>query len=529
MKKALKIMVSALVLGCICSLFAATSVSAKEYYGNDNKGYYWVLDDINHTITYYNGHYEGAETEFFDISSIKHLVLPDEINDFRDFNYFPTLDSVTFGKGISILKDQYTEWRCFCPYDVKEFIVADDHPNLAVYDGALYSKDYEVLYACPSLKDTLKIHPNCKVFAASRSVAKSFTLDPSNQYFSVYDGALYSKDYTRLIEIPRQKDTLKLHPNVREIAAVHRPQKAYELDASNPVYAVYDGMLYSKDFKKLYICPTGKKTMAFHPDLKTVCSDAIQSGLFSTIVLPEGTTTLEVHAIGGCENNVVVPDTLINFESDRDSNCITGRGRVLHSARNTAAASAGLHTQVLSDAEYRSYYTEGYVNQTGYWDHSNDPTVYYRYEDDTYATGWAKIGNDWYYFDSKFGTLYTGFQRIDGKAYYLGTTGAREHDKWKLIGNDWYYLNSYGAGAVKCWLKSGNKWYFMQADGSMARSKWIKWYNKWYYVGSDGAMYANRWIKSSGKWYYLGSDGAMYANRYTPDGYWVNSSGVWVK
>ena len=80
--------------------------------------------------------------------------------------------------------------------------------------------------------------------------------------------------------------------------------------------------------------------------------------------------------------------------------------------------------------------------------------------------------------------------------------------KWKLIGNDWYYLNSYGAGAVKCWLKSGNKWYFMQADGSMARSQWIKWYNKWYYVGKDGAM---------------------YANRRTPDGYWVNADGVWVK
>lgn len=508
MKKLARMIASVLVLSCICSLFAATSVSAKKYYGNDNKGYYWVLDDINHTITYYNGHYEGAETEFFDISSIKHLVLPDEINNPWDFNYFPTLDSVTFGKGISLSKGEDPRWRYNCPYDVKEFIVADDHPDLAVYDGALYSKDYEVLYACPSLKDTLKIHPNCKVFAASRSVAKSFTLDPSNQYFSVYDGALYSKDYTRLIEIPRQKDTLKLHPNVREITAVYRPQKAYKLDASNPVYAVYDGMLYSKDFKKLYICPTGKKTLAFHPNLQTVCSDAIQSGLFSTIVLPEGTTTLEVNAIGGYENNIVVPDTLINFESDRYSSCITGRGRILHSARNTVAASAGLNTQVLSDAEYRSYYTEGYVNQTGYWDHSNDPTVYYRYEDNTYATGWAKIGNDWYYFDPQFGTLYTGFQRIDGKAYFLGTTGAREHDKWKLIGNDWYYLNSYGAGAVKCWLQSGSKWYFMQADGSMARSKWIKWYNKWYYVGSDGAM---------------------YANRYTPDGYWVNAEGVWVQ
>ena len=26
----------------------------------------------------------------------------------------------------------------------------------------------------------------------------------------------------------------------------------------------------------------------------------------------------------------------------------------------------------------------------------------------------------------------------------------------------------------------------------------------------------------------VGKDGAMYANRCTPDGYWVNSSDVWV-
>ena len=61
---------------------------------------------------------------------------------------------------------------------------------------------------------------------------------------------------------------------------------------------------------------------------------------------------------------------------------------------------------------------------------------------------------------------------------------------------------------MKIWIQEGNKWYFMQADGTMAKNKWIKWYNKWYYVGSDGAM---------------------YANCYTPDGYWVDSSGLWVQ
>ena len=38
-------------------------------------------------------------------------------------------------------------------------------------------------------------------------------------------------------------------------------------------------------------------------------------------------------------------------------------------------------------------------------------------------------------------------------------------------------------------------------------------------------MAANRWIGN----YYVGASGAMYVSRYTPDGYYVDSDGVWMK
>ena len=45
----------------------------------------------------------------------------------------------------------------------------------------------------------------------------------------------------------------------------------------------------------------------------------------------------------------------------------------------------------------------------------------------------------------------------------------------------------------------------------------------WYYLHGNGVMAANQWVGS----YYVDGSGRMAANTWTPDGYWVNESGVW--
>ena len=40
-------------------------------------------------------------------------------------------------------------------------------------------------------------------------------------------------------------------------------------------------------------------------------------------------------------------------------------------------------------------------------------------------------------------------------------------------------------------------------------------------------MKSNSWIKDKDKWYYLDYSGKMFRNTYTPDGYYVGSSGAW--
>ncbi len=96
------------------------------------------------------------------------------------------------------------------------------------------------------------------------------------------------------------------------------------------------------------------------------------------------------------------------------------------------------------------------------------------------VNAWKKIDTEWYYFDSD-GYMVTGFQNISGKTYYFASSGAM----------------------ATGWTKVGNDWYEFTADGMMLKNQW------------------------SGD-YYLGSDGKMLVNTTTPDGYYVDGTGVWV-
>ena len=273
--------------------------------------------------------------------------------------------------------------------------------------------------------------------------------------------------------------------------------ESFEVDSTNPTYASYEGSLYTKDYTKLLKTPSEKEgQLSFHPNLAIIGDQAFRMVNVDNldIVIPWGVTTIEgslfpsgSSGTGPIGATVVLPETLKNW--------------------NREVGGGGMMSITFLFGEGSQIFESGY-----------------------YGTGvefWPLLPKERYY--SIYGITPNSLKTFqNGKTYYFDQN-CKMAKGWKQVNGTWYYFNDYGAAVVKIWLKSGNKWYFMQADGTMATNKWVQWYNKWYYVGSDGAMYANRWIKSSGKWYYLGSDGVMYTNRYTPDGCWVNGSGVWVK
>lgn len=82
------------------------------------------------------------------------------------------------------------------------------------------------------------------------------------------------------------------------------------------------------------------------------------------------------------------------------------------------------------------------------------------------------------------------------------------------------------------WRRDEHGWYYMlnvNAGTSYVADSWIKDSGKWYYFDHWGYMYRNAWINYQGNSYYVGADGAMWYNARTPDGYWVDSNGKWVR
>ena len=255
----------------------------------------------------------------------------------------------------------------------------------------------------------------------------------------------------------------------------------YEVDSQNPYYASYDGAVYTKDYTKLLWVDENRISIQFHPNLQIIGEGAFGNYTrVKRLVIPWGVTTMEGNNFWLHTDDVIIPDTLINISTDVISKYT--RYFYLVASENNKQVQKTLDTnpEVIRGESPVSY------------------TPAYHIEGDEIP---------WNFYDC-YGITPNSLKTFqNGKTYYFDQN-CKMAKGWKQASGNWYYFNDYGAAVVKIWLKSGGKWYFMQADGTMATNKWIQWYNKWYYVGSDGAM---------------------YANCYTPDGYWVNGSGVWVK
>lgn len=147
------------------------------------------------------------------------------------------------------------------------------------------------------------------------------------------------------------------------------------------------------------------------------------------------------------------------------------------------------------------------------------------YQNGTAVKGWLELYGNWYYFD-RSGSMVTGWIEVDDTWYYMNSNG-KMATGWLQRNGNWYYLKSSGA-MVTGWYRVDGTWYYFAGSGAM-KTGWVMTGGKWYFLKDSGAM-ATGWLQWKGDWYYLNTpNGDMAVDTKTPDGYYVNADGIWVK
>lgn len=222
-------------------------------------------------------------------------------------------------------------------------------------------------------------------------------------------------------------------------------------------------------------------------------------------------------------------------------------------------------TRPYSGTSLLSFYP---IFETAGW-FKSDSIWYYQKQGELVKNDWLKYQGYWYFMDGAGGMIHGGWICSEDIWYYFKDSGIMMSNEWKFYNNRWYYLKSSGAMASNEWIYDQGNWYFVKSSGAMASQEWVyiqgKWYyfessgvmkkstwffyrgdwyyltdsgallrddwfyygDTWYYLKGSGVMASNEWIQVQGKWYYLDSSGKMLRNTYTPDVYYVGSSGAW--
>ncbi len=79
------------------------------------------------------------------------------------------------------------------------------------------------------------------------------------------------------------------------------------------------------------------------------------------------------------------------------------------------------------------------------------------------------------------------------------------------------------------WNKDAIGWWYLNEDGTYPASNWKYIHDKWYFFDSKGYMQTG-WILWNHQYYYCDTtNGDMLYNCMTPDGYRLDSAGVWIQ
>lgn len=197
-------------------------------------------------------------------------------------------------------------------------------------------------------------------------------------------------------------------------------------------------------------------------------------------------------------------------------------------------------------------------------EHRNDN--YFYLNNAMQKNAWVFDGKDYYHVDGQGiieknkwidqryvgsdGKLYRGRQTPDGK--YVGDDGrvvnivqdlvasmqveTVQPDSWyKTQSGLWYYFENDRTTTKKGWFhdKRDNQWYYLDLNTGIMQVGWVNVGGKDYYFNESHSN-ANNWYETGDGFFEsygkkVKAYGSMFKSEKTPDGYWVNHKGEYVK
>ena len=139
--------------------------------------------------------------------------------------------------------------------------------------------------------------------------------------------------------------------------------------------------------------------------------------------------------------------------------------------------------------------------------------------------GWHRVtSKKYYYVDSNGERAKKGWLTVAGKKYYIEKTGYRSRGL-KKIKKKYYYFHKTKGYMVKGWKTiNGSRYYFTKKKG-YAKTGWLTVKGKTYHFGKLAKM-DKGWNTIEEKTYYFDEKGVLQKNCFTPDGKYVDATGV---
>lgn len=144
--------------------------------------------------------------------------------------------------------------------EITDICVADGNKNFKVYEGGLYSADYSTLYLVSAGNDTLKLHPDVKKIcddSREKNHFVSIECDASNENFCVENNVLYNKDKTEIIIFPSKMTEYTMPETVSDISVI---TNEFCNDSEDEMFVRYNNV--ASNLEKIDVHSGNKKYVA---------------------------------------------------------------------------------------------------------------------------------------------------------------------------------------------------------------------------------------------------------------------------